>query len=66
VHRAGEPARHGQTAVRTGDLPGAREAMRAHLREVFADIERIRERSPELFASNQQSTPVRRNIVVWD
>ncbi len=54
------------TAVRSGDLPAARSAMRLHLRAVFADVERIRERSPELFASNGATTPVRRNIVVWD
>jgi GntR family transcriptional regulator, rspAB operon transcriptional repressor len=53
-------------AVRRRDLPAAREAMRLHLRAVFADVERIRARSPELFASNGDSTPVRRNIVVWD
>ena len=53
-------------AVRTGDIAEAQAAMRAHLRAVFDDVERIRERSPELFASNDGSTPVRRNVVVWD
>jgi hypothetical protein len=40
--------------------------MRAHLRAVFEDVERIRQRSPELFASDDGSTPVRRNVVVWE
>jgi DNA-binding GntR family transcriptional regulator len=53
-------------AVVDHDPPRARETMRAHLREVFADIERIRERSPELFVSNSTATPVRRNVVVWE
>ncbi|GAB7044535.1 GntR family transcriptional regulator [Catenuloplanes niger JCM 9533] len=53
-------------AVRRRDLPAARTAMRHHLRAVFADVERIRARSPELFASNGGTAPVRRNIVVWD
>ncbi|MFD0921870.1 GntR family transcriptional regulator [Saccharopolyspora rosea] len=52
-------------AVLEHDLDRARRTMRTHLREVFADIERIRERKPELFASNSDATPVRRNIAVW-
>jgi DNA-binding GntR family transcriptional regulator len=53
-------------AVLAGDRAGARRAMRAHLRAVFDDVERIRERTPELFASNPASMPVRRNVVVWE
>ncbi|MCO8276724.1 GntR family transcriptional regulator [Actinoplanes sp. TRM 88003] len=53
-------------AVRAGDITEARSAMRTHLRAVFDDVERIRESNPELFASNDGSTPVRRNVVVWD
>lgn len=53
-------------AVREHDLARARETMRTHLREVFADIGRIQERSPELFASNSAAPPVRRNVVVWE
>ncbi|GAA4873422.1 GntR family transcriptional regulator [Saccharopolyspora cebuensis] len=53
-------------AVRDHDVPRARATMRGHLREVFADIERIRARSPELFASNDAGAPVRRNVVVWE
>ncbi|MBM2614727.1 GntR family transcriptional regulator [Actinoplanes sp. LDG1-06] len=53
-------------AVVRGDLPAARTAMRTHLRAVFDDVERIRAQSPELFASNDGSTPVRRNVVTWD
>ena len=32
----------------------------------FADIERVRRRSPELFASNTGSVPTRRSVAVWD
>lgn len=53
-------------AVLDHDPPRARAKMRAHLREVFADIERIRARSPELFVSNSAAAPVRRNVVVWE
>jgi GntR family transcriptional regulator, rspAB operon transcriptional repressor len=52
-------------AVVEGDLTRARDTMRKHLRAVFDDIERLRGRSPELFASGQ-SLPVRRNVVVWE
>jgi len=53
-------------AVVDGDLSRARSTMRSHLRAVFDDVERIRERSPELFASDDGSMPVRRNVVVWE
>ncbi|WP_320776004.1 GntR family transcriptional regulator [Streptomyces sp. CRN 30] len=53
-------------AVVGGDAPLARTAMRAHLRAVFNDIERIRAHSPELFATDATTVPVRRNIVVWE
>ncbi|GAA0517243.1 GntR family transcriptional regulator [Saccharopolyspora thermophila] len=49
----------------SGDVAQARRLLRAHLRAVFDDIEQIRERSPELFASNSGSVPVRRSIAVW-
>jgi DNA-binding GntR family transcriptional regulator len=53
-------------AVVAGDLPRARETMRTHLRAVFDDIERLREHAPELFATDDGSVPVRRNVVVWE
>ncbi|MDX3607776.1 GntR family transcriptional regulator [Streptomyces sp. FL06-04B] len=53
-------------AVTGGNAPLARTAMRTHLRAVFDDIERIRAHSPELFAADASSVPVRRNIVVWE
>ncbi|MFH8466966.1 GntR family transcriptional regulator [Streptomyces sp. NPDC017991] len=53
-------------AIADGNLPLARTAMRTHLRAVFDDIERIRAHSPELFATDASSVPVRRNIVVWE
>ncbi|MFD0307969.1 GntR family transcriptional regulator [Streptomyces sp. NPDC127119] len=53
-------------AIVGGDVPLARTAMRTHLRAVFDDIERIRAHSPELFATDATSVPVRRNIVVWE
>lgn len=52
-------------AVLDGDLTRARATMRTHLRAVFEDVERIRRRSPELFATDDGSTPTRRNVVVW-
>ncbi|WP_435195172.1 GntR family transcriptional regulator [Streptomyces sp. NRRL F-5630] len=53
-------------AITAGDIPGARSRMRDHLRAVFDDIERIRSRSPELFASGPATVPVRRSVVVWE
>ncbi|GAB2820159.1 GntR family transcriptional regulator [Streptomyces daliensis] len=53
-------------AVVGGDVPLARTAMRTHLRAVFNDIERIRAHSPELFAANSETVPVRRSVVVWE
>ncbi|WP_328497968.1 GntR family transcriptional regulator [Streptomyces sp. NBC_00414] len=53
-------------AITEGNVPLARTAMRTHLRAVFDDIERIRAHSPELFATDASSVPVRRNIVVWE
>lgn len=52
-------------AVLAGDAEQARDRMRAHLRSVFSDIEKIRARSPELFATGD-SVPVRRSVAVWD
>lgn len=43
----------------------ARLLMRTHLRTVFDDIERVRLRSPELFAP-PVGQPTRRNVVVWE
>ena len=51
-------------AVLAGDIDGAKNTMREHLRAVFDDIERIQARSPELFATSD-STPVRRSVAVW-
>ncbi|MEV0221780.1 GntR family transcriptional regulator [Streptomyces sp. NPDC050704] len=53
-------------AVVGGNVSLARTAMRAHLRAVFSDIERIRAHSPELFATGPATVPVRRNVVVWE
>ncbi|WP_298455067.1 GntR family transcriptional regulator [uncultured Cellulomonas sp.] len=53
-------------ALLRGDRAAARTLMRTHLRAVFADIERVRRRSPELFASNAGSVPTRRSVAVWD
>ena len=51
-------------AILAGDVPLAREQLRAHLRSVFGDIEKIRRRSPELFAIGD-AVPVRRSVAVW-
>lgn len=53
-------------AILAGDIAGARSHMRDHLRAVFDDIERIRSRSPELFASDPATVPVRRSVVAWE
>ena len=53
-------------ALLDGRRDEARTLMRAHLRAVFADIEQVRRRSPELFASNTSSTPTRRSVAVWE
>jgi DNA-binding GntR family transcriptional regulator len=53
-------------ALLEGRREDARALMREHLRRVFADIQRVRERSPDLFASNDQSVPTRRSVAVWD
>jgi DNA-binding GntR family transcriptional regulator len=53
-------------ALLAGSRQEARELMREHLRAVFADIERVRRRSPELFSSNTASVPTRRSVAVWD
>ena len=53
-------------ALLRGDRDEARSLLRAHLRAVFADIERVRQRSPELFSSNSGSVPTRRSVAVWD
>lgn len=51
-------------AVVGGDIPLARETLRLHLRTVLGDIERIRTRSPELFATSD-AVPVRRSVAYW-
>lgn len=53
-------------ALLDGRRDEARALLRAHLRAVFADIEKVRERSPELFASNDTSIPTRRSVAVWE
>ena len=53
-------------AVLDRDLERARTTMRTHLRAVLEDVGRIRLRSPGLFAVDNGSVPVRRNVVVWD
>lgn len=52
-------------ALLSGGAAEARPLLRAHLRTVFDDIEVVRQRSPELFASSV-GIPVRHNIAVWE
>jgi hypothetical protein len=47
------------------DSDKAATALRSHLRKVFTDIGKIRERSPELFADGTASRPTRRVVAVW-
>ncbi len=56
----------GTNALLAGRREEARQLLRGHLRAVFADIERVRLRSPDLFASNTESVPTRRSVAVWD
>lgn len=51
-------------AVRNADFDAAEQAMRAHLRAVFDDVERIKEASPHLF-SDSNERPTRRVIASW-
>jgi DNA-binding GntR family transcriptional regulator len=53
-------------ALVEGRREDARRLMRAHLRQVFLDIQRVRERSPDLFASDAELVPTRRSVVVWE
>ncbi|HWD03339.1 MAG TPA: GntR family transcriptional regulator [Amycolatopsis sp.] len=48
-----------------GRVDASVEAMRAHLRLVFSDVERIRTHSPELFATDGDQRPVRKTITAW-
>lgn len=54
-------------AVRAGDKDAACANLRAHLRTVFVDLEKMRQRSPELFdaAPGPDAVPSRRSVVVW-
>lgn len=51
-------------ALLTGGAEAARPLVRAHLRTVFGDFARVRERSPELFEPSR-GRPVRRTVAVW-
>ena len=52
-------------ALADGDSDKATAALRSHLRKVFTDIEKIRARSPELFADGRDGRPTRRVVAVW-
>ncbi|GAA4669211.1 MULTISPECIES: GntR family transcriptional regulator [Amycolatopsis] len=52
-------------ALAATDYEASVAAMRAHLRLVFQDVERIRSRSPELFATDGNQRPVRRTVTAW-
>ncbi|MFC6355062.1 GntR family transcriptional regulator [Luethyella okanaganae] len=51
-------------ALSEQDTTNAVESLRAHLRAVFDDVERIRQRSPELFSDGGGLRPVRRTLTV--
>lgn len=65
-----EPFREQHEAILDAAVDGrtdaAVELMRAHLRAVFADIERVRRHHPEMFATGGAGTPTRRTVAVWD
>lgn len=52
-------------AVVAGDLSGAEDLLSSHLSVVFADLERIRGRSPELFVGEDGGRPARRPASLW-
>jgi DNA-binding GntR family transcriptional regulator len=52
-------------AIAARDVEGSTSALRSHLRKVFTDIEKIRARSPELFADGTSTRPTRRVVAVW-
>ncbi|HEV7420875.1 MAG TPA: GntR family transcriptional regulator [Mycobacterium sp.] len=52
-------------ALESRDSEQATAALRSHLRKVFTDIEKIRARSPELFADGNTTRPTRRVVAVW-
>lgn len=56
---------HVLEALLRGGASEARPHLRTHLRTVFDDIERVRSRSPELFATNT-GAPTRRSVAVWE
>lgn len=53
-------------AVIKGDLDQAEERLRSHLSLVFGEVDAIRATSPELFASDVPTVPVRRSVAVWE
>jgi DNA-binding GntR family transcriptional regulator len=65
LHMFTEQHTHVLEALLKGGAAEARPLMRAHLRTVFDDIARVRDRSPELFAPIV-GQPTRRNIAVWE
>ncbi|KXF52573.1 GntR family transcriptional regulator [Rhodococcus sp. SC4] len=52
-------------ALEARDGERAAAALRTHLRKVFTDIEKIRDRSPELFSDGTVTRPTRRVVAVW-
>jgi DNA-binding GntR family transcriptional regulator len=52
-------------ALESRDGDRATAALRDHLRKVFTDIEKIRDRSPELFSDGSEARPTRRVVAVW-
>jgi DNA-binding GntR family transcriptional regulator len=53
-------------AIMAPDRAAARRLLRAHLRAVFNDIAQVRAVSPELFAGDPSTAPVRRSVAVWE
>lgn len=49
-------------ALAAGDLEASVTALRAHLRAVFGDVERIRATAPDLFVDSADERPVRRSV----
>ncbi|OLM28565.1 Transcriptional regulator, GntR family [Pseudonocardia sp. Ae717_Ps2] len=53
-------------AVVAHDLGEARDRLRAHLRGIYDQIDRLRETFPDFFTNGVNATPTRRVVAVWD
>ncbi|MHB1064396.1 MAG: GntR family transcriptional regulator [Georgenia sp.] len=53
-------------ALVAGNLEGAQDLLRNHVRVIFEDIQSVERTSPELFVSDPNARPVRKSVIVWE